>query len=233
MQRKILPTITTTYGSNWRQKIKEIKKMKLKEIAIFPTCLMKEGRRQLYQMLKRSGVESIPYVHLRSDMGIEEMDYLIKNYKTKVFNTHTEREYPFRYDYSKYRQILYIENVYYPLDKEEVKKFAGICLDFSHLENDRLRHKKTFEHNIRIIEKFPIGCSHISAIKKETWIDQGDGYDKNKARYDWHQFSNFSELDYLKKYPKRYFPKIIAIELENSIEEQLRVKDYLTAILTI
>ena len=65
----ILPTITTTWGSNWRVKIKEINEIGLKEIALFPTCLPKEKRKELYRLLEDSNIESIPLVHIRSDMA--------------------------------------------------------------------------------------------------------------------------------------------------------------------
>jgi hypothetical protein len=34
-------------------------------------------------------------------------------------------------------------------------------------------------------------------------------------------------MDYLKKYPKRYFSQFIAIELGNTIKQQLKVRDYI------
>lgn len=229
---KILPTITTTQGSDWRERIKEVNEIGLKEIALFPTNIRKKEREELYKLLEKSCVKNIPFVHLRSDMELEELNYLVETYGAKVFNTHTAREYPFIYEtWAKYRKMIYIENVYFPLDQEELKKFAGICLDFSHLENDRLMHPETFKHNIQILERFPIGCNHIGAIKKEIWIDPGDGYNKNKTRHDFHQLGDLRELDYLKNYPLKYFSSYITIELENSIEEQLKIKDYIRSIL--
>ena len=91
----ILPTITTITPEAWRDKVKEVKKLKLEEIALFPTCLNQAERKKLYQLLKETSIKSIPFVHLRNDMPEEELDYLKKNYQTKVFNTHTKREYPF------------------------------------------------------------------------------------------------------------------------------------------
>jgi len=42
---------------------------------------------------------------------------------------------------------------------------------------------------------------------------------------------DFSELDYLRKYPKDYFSSLIALELENTIKEQLKAKEYILDIL--
>ena len=225
---KFIPAIATTKGSDWREKIKEIKNLNLKEMAFFPTCLNKKERKEFYQLIEKSGLEKIPFVHLRSDMKIKELDYLIKNWKTEVFNIHTQIEYPLVYDYSKYKDIIYIENVYHPFDKKELKEFAGICLDFSHLENDRLLEKKRFKHNFKILDIYPIGCNHISAIKKTTYIDEA-GY----IRCAFHYLKNFSELDYLKKYPLKYFSPFCAIELENSILKQLKAIEYIKNLLKL
>jgi len=222
----ILPTITTTWGSNWRVKIKEINEIGLKEIALFPTCLPKEKRKELYRLLEDSNIKSIPLVHIRSDMAEDELDYFVRNYGTKAFNTHMQIEYPLRYDLSKYKDIIYIENVYHSLDEEELKKFGGICLDLSHLENDRLLHKEIFEHNIKMTEKYPLGSNHISAVKEISHIDE-----KGYQCYDNHRLDNLSELNYLKKYSRNYFSSLIAIELENNIKEQLQIKKYLTNLL--
>jgi len=221
--RKILPSITTTWNSNWQAKIEEINKLGLKEIALFPTCLNKKEREKMYKLLENSTVKSIPLVHIKNDMAPEELDYLIKKFHTWVFNTHTHSEFPHLYNYSKHKKMIFIENVYGPIDEKEIKKFGGICLDLAHLENDRLREPEKFWHNIELIEKYPIGCNHISAFQKILRRDPA-GY----WRYDCHFLRKLSQLDYLKKYPKKYFSSIIALELENSIEEQLKAKDYIT-----
>lgn len=224
--REILPSITTTSKANWRKQIEELKKIELKEVAVFPTCLRKKERKEFYELLKETAIKRIPIVHLRKDMELWELDYLVKNYKTEVFNMHTQAEIPSTYDYSKYKNITYIENTYASYNEKEIRKFGGICLDLAHLENDRILAKEKFEHDIKIIEKCSIGCNHISVLKKVTLID-GAG----EVRYDNHFLEDFSELDYLKKYPSAYFSPFIAIELENSITEQLEAKKYIIDLL--
>lgn len=228
---KILPTITTTSGSDWRNKIKEINELKITEIALFPTAIAKKERLELYKLLKKSTVTKIPFVHLRSDMDIAELDYFIKNYETKVFNTHTAAEYPINEDWYEYREMVFIENTFYPFNKEEVNNFAGVCVDFAHLETDRLLYRAIFDPNIRVIDEFTVGCNHVSAIKKETWTDNSNKNHPNKIRHDFHHLDKLSELDYLKNYPRKYFAPYIAIELENSIKEQLKVRDYIENII--
>jgi len=225
-KRKILPTITTTKGSDWQGKIKEIKELGLEEIAIFPTCFDRNRREELYRLIEKTGVKKISFVHMRGDMAEKEIDYLITRYGTKIFNIHSQREYPRDYDYSKYKEMICIENVYKPLDEDEIKDFKGVCLDLSHLENDRLLQEENFKRNTEVLDKLPVFCNHISAVTNHKRADENGFW-----RFDSHCFENLAEFDYLKKYPQKYFSSFVAIELENSIKDQLRVIGYVEKIL--
>jgi len=220
------PTITTTKNSNWKGKIKEAKYLNLSELAVFPTALNQLQRKKLYHLLEESNIKSIPFVHLRGDMKLWELDYLVKKYHTQRFNIHSIKKFPLIYDYSKYKHIIYIENTDSCLSESELKNFAGICLDFSHLENDRLMQKQRFEHNLKLIKKYPIGCNHISVIKKIPHLEG------NEKRVDEHWMEDFSELDYLKNYPLHYFSEFCAIELENSLKEQLDAIGYIIKLIS-
>ncbi|MEK7503389.1 MAG: hypothetical protein AAB577_00155 [Patescibacteria group bacterium] len=222
---QILPTITTTPGA-WRDRVKEAGKLKLKEVAIFLTCLNRTERKELYRLLEKTSIKSIPFIHLRDDVTMGEMDYLVKNYQTKVFNTHTVREYPIPAEWGKYRNFIYIENTYQPLDEDEIKKFAGVCVDLSHLENDRLLNQEKYQHDVKIIEKHKVGCSHISVVKDAPIKDEN-----NYLRYTAHFLEKVKEFDYLKKYPLKYFGDFSALELENTIKEQLKAKEHISALL--
>lgn len=222
----ILPTITTISGSNWLKKIAEVKKFGLEEVCLFPTCLDKEKREKLYALLSETGLKSIPFVHLRSDMELQELAYLVDRYQTRVFNIHTQKEFALLNDYGSYKKLICLENTYKPFDEEEVQEFGGICLDISHLENDRLLRPEVYQANIRTLKKYPPKCSHISVIKKETIIDE-----ESQVRITTHYMDDLSELDYLKRYPLEFFGHVSAIELENTIEEQLRAKEYIYTII--
>ena len=221
-KRKILVSITTTQGSDWQGKIKEIEKLGLEEAALFPTCFERKERERLYALLLEAGIRNIPFVHIRNDMAPQELDYLIENFGAKAFNIHSNSEYPFIHDYAKHGKMIFIENVYSPLDEKEIKRFGGVCLDVSHLENDRLHEPEKYRHNLKVLEKYPIGCNHLSCFQNVPRRDE-NGY----LRLDSHFLEKLPEMDYLKNYPKKYFSDIVAIELENSIEEQLKVRDYL------
>lgn len=223
--RKILVSIVTT-KDDWREKIKTIDGLGLQELALFPTCLDKDERKEMYELIGKTDLKSIPLVHIREDMTPAELDYLIENYDAQVFCIHSTVEHPFIYDYSKYKNMIALENAYHSFYEEELKNFGGICLDISHLENDRLLDKKRFEESVKMLKKFPILGNHISAMKKTTRINE-DG----ELRYDEHRLENLSELDYLKRYPLNYFSAFCAIELENNLKEQLAVKNYIEKLL--
>lgn len=198
----------------------------LKEVNVFPTCLKQKERQELYRLLNKAGIKKVPFVHLRSDMPVSELDFLVEQYKTDVFNIHTSMEFPFKHDYGKYKSVIYIENTHEPFDEAEIKQFAGVCVDFAHLDNARVFRPALYEHNIGIIEKYKCGCNHISPAKDFSLYDE--------VRWDTHHphvLDNFSQLDYLKNYPARYFSDYIGMELENTIEKQLEAIEYIKSFL--
>ena len=225
---KIYPTITTTQGSNYKDKVKEITELDITDVAFFPTCLDEEARKELYTLIERSSIKNIPFVHLRSDMGLWELDYFIKKFNTQVFNVHSAKEHSINKEWVKYRNIIGVENVYALFDDEEVKQFGGVCLDFAHLDNDRLTNKERYAAAISVIEKNRIICNHISAIEANFHLDKEDN---DRIRYDNHFLKDLGELDYLKKYPVNYFSDFCAMELENKIIDQLKAINYVTNLL--
>lgn len=218
---KIFPTITCI-TKKWKEKLQEADDLNIKEVCFFPTTLEKKEREEAYQLLLKSKIKEIPFVHIRRDMHPDELDFLINNFNTKRFNTHSEREYPNLYDFSKYKDLIFIENTHQLLNKDEVNKWAGICLDFSHLENDRMVNPEKYEKDFQIIKNRKIGCNHISAIKSKYYNDIKGG-----KRYDNHFSLALSDFDYLFKYDKSLFSDFIAIELENNLKYQLKVINYL------
>lgn len=227
-EKKILLGLTTTPASDWREKTREIDKFGIKEIALFPTFLKtKKEREELYGLLEKTGLESIPHVHLRPEnMILEELDYFVKKYNTEVFNIHSPREFPLNYDYSRYKKIIYLENTdFIPNEKEIIELGNGLCIDFSHWENGIKKNNEEYNNFHELAKKYSVGCCHISGISNELFP-----YKYCKPSYDIHTVNNLSELNYIKKYIK-YLPDIISIELENSFEEQLKVKEYLEKII--
>ena len=223
---KVFLSIVTTRGSDWRKNFADTKILGLRECALFPTYLNAELRKEFYSLLEKSAVKKCPFVHLRSDMTGEEIEYLMKNFGTEVFCTHTEKEYPIVHDWSRFSKSIYIENVYHSFDTEEMRKWAGACLDSAHLENDRLLEPERFAAITENLKKYPIGCNHISGSCKSLRINS-----EGVKRYDTHVIKDLSDFDYLKRYPKNYFSRYCALEVENSLEDQLKFRDYVAGLL--
>ncbi|MFA6047827.1 MAG: hypothetical protein WCV59_05130 [Parcubacteria group bacterium] len=230
MKHIILPGLTTTPKSDWREKIREIDRCSIEEIALFPTFLELPGRKELYSLLENTKLKRIPHVHLRSDMEAWELELFNNKYKTEVFNIHPEpTELGFLENLKKTDNV-YVENTNKITDFyfEVADMCGGVCLDISHWEDYGI--PEGYDDFSQKIEKYKIGCSHISAIKKDfkTWEHYTT---KEKLNlYSDHYMDDLSELDYVKKYVQ-YLPEYVSIELENSFEEQLKVKEYLEKII--
>ena len=119
---RIFPTITTI-SKNWPEKIKEVKKLGLEEVCFFPTCLKEKERKKAYKLIAETKIKKIPLVHVRGDMKPEELDFLVKNYKTRAFAIHSQTEYPLMYNYSKYKEMTFIENVFHLFNEKEIGLF--------------------------------------------------------------------------------------------------------------
>lgn len=220
----VYPSITTTKG-DWREKIAEAKKLNLTEVCFFPTVLSQAERAEAYQLLERTKIFHIPLVHLKNDMIADEIKYFQTKFKTKFFNIHSENsEHKFSYDLSDYAEFIYIENQRVEFSEAELKKYAGICLDVSHLANQQLGNDKIHDYFVNLLGKYPCGCAHISAIIKKSGIFFG------LRSYSRHVFKNLTEFDYLLDY-KKFLPEVLALEVENSIVEQIEAQKYISNLL--
>ena len=229
---KILLGLTTTKGSDWRGKVKEIDKLGLKEIALFPTCLEIKERRELYKMLEKTNLKEIPVVHLRHDFKKWELAYLIKRFKTRFFNTHFDKvNKNFLAESKGNLKEIYLENhvdfssgSFHLLDI-----FAGLCLDVSHWHDyNHIQKLGNYKKFPEILKKYKIGFCHISAMREKPVFEIENG--RRLKYYNSHWLRDLSELNYVKRY-KKYLPSVCAIELENSFKEQIKAKKYLEKIL--
>jgi hypothetical protein len=234
--KKILLGLTTISAGEWRNKVKEIDELGLKEIALFLTCLNPGERKELYGLLAKTKLERIPHVHLRHDMKATELAYLVKRFKTEVFNIHARSDYfLFLNDYRDYLKKIYLENADGTPTESDLKKYAGLCLDLSHWQSVVKEKGSGCWYDLeikRLASKYKIGLNHISAVKEKKVNYYDRFYKRNFCVYDSHELGDLSELDYVKDY-KNYLADIISIELENSLKRQLEVKEYLEKILEL
>jgi hypothetical protein len=223
MKHEILLGLTTTPGSDWQAKVEEMKKLGIKRIALFPTFFKLGKRKELYGLLATIEGLEIPHVHLRDDMEDWELELFEKKYKTQVYNIHISHvDVPL---YQKYMSKIYVENHHCLLPLEVIKHCAGICLDTSHLEPSRIRRRPEYTQIMGTLEKYPIGCCHISAFNN-NFFNPKNYY----VGFDRHYMKKLKWLDYVEKYTQ-FLPHYVSLELENSFEEQLQAKKYLENIL--
>jgi len=224
---KILLSIVTTGKQNYVKKIKQLEQLGIKEIAAFLTAIGYEERQKLYKLLEGSTIEKISFVHLRNDMEIPEIDYLVRRFKTEIFNIHGKNPlYPFNIDLSKYAKRIYLETQIVVPPEEEFKRFAGVCLDVSHLRDFKTFDPAKHGRYLELLKKYPCKCGHISAINYlPHYYRLGKKWGFSRHRYYWlHQFN------YIKQY-KNILPPLMALELENDISQQLKAKKYIEKIL--
>ena len=227
--------LTTITEGEWKNKVREIDELGLNEIALFPTSLEYQERQELYQLLEKTKLQKIPFVHLRDDMQIEELDYLINQFGAEIFSVHSENDqYPSTLDYKNYFSKIYVENTIINTPTEnDLKRYIGLCFDFAHWESAVITEGKNGQTDARLkafAEKYKIGVNHIGSIKPEKIIYHDRNMNVDFFGYDSHLLDSLSELDYLKKY-KNYLADIISIELENTLKRQLDVKKYLEKII--
>jgi hypothetical protein len=234
----LLLGLTTTWGSDWRAKVKEIDQFRIEEIALFVTGIERKERDELYRLLENSQLKKIRHTHLREqDMKGDEIDYLRKRWGCELFNlppTNAALE-SLKTDLRSYRDLIYIENTGRSMNtvnenfERVVMEGAGLCIDFSHWQDYGILQKLPGYDNFETLaNEYPIGCAHISAIMDNPntpikGIDTPNDYNR-------HTYTRLDQFDYLPNF-KKYFPPYLSLELENSFEEQIKAKEYINKLI--
>lgn len=216
LSQKILVGLTGHTEKQWRSKLKEIKKFKIRKISLFLERLSLKQRRKIYLALLKSGVKNIPVVHARNDMTSEEFAFLKNNFGTLYFTIH---EGHFRYlpRWKGFHKNLYLEmhaDNFIPA-VIKMKKIGGFCIDLAHFKKSEDRWTEEFDYVMKrekILKYF--ACNHLN------------GY-SYRQKTDLHTIKHLKDLNYLKTLPKFLFSKNIALEMSNSISQQLKFKKYL------
>ena len=230
---KILPAITTITPNLWREKILEIDRLGLKEVAAFVTVLNPVERQEFYKLLEKTKLKKIPFLHLREqDMDEREIEYLISRWGAERFNIHPREIILLDSFLPDYRDRIYVENTDLFLDEKYVRNFAGLCIDFSHLESDRVTSPERYEQIVRLKDKYAVGCGHASAIYDKPFNTRLDGSpEPGGPRIDRHYADSNQCFNYLARYLHESQPPVLAIELENSLAEQLNFIEYIKKLL--
>lgn len=226
--RRIVPGLTSTRKEGIPAFLTEMERLRVREIALFPTCLSREERWSLYESLERIGGVSCPHVHLRSDCDADEIAFLGKAFGARAFNVHpASSTHPFGKIPEGMERQFWVENVDHLPDAAEAGAMGGLCPDFSHWENAEMLGIPGYDAAMRaLLSRFPVGCCHLSAIRPGERNSWGSGHD-------FHSFKELSELDYLAKYAAFLPPGPCSLELENPLAEQLEAARYLSRLLNI
>lgn len=161
-------------------------------------------------------------------MSEQEFWLLHEHFGTERFNLHPEREFPLQHPLSvSIRERIYIENAdqCHSLLESDVEGYAGICLDLSHYESMRKLHPKAAANLAKMLTKFPIGANHISAVYKDSSAP------RDEDCLSIHHLSELTTLDYVRGFSPLLFGEFMAIELENSITDQVQALKELTEIM--
>lgn len=204
---------------DWSEKLKEINLLKIKTAAVFLERFDKKERDNFYRLLEKSCLKTIPFIHLRSDVSKKEMKFFIERYKTRYFNIH-EDHFKLLDQWKEYWDKLYLEMNYDGRIQEDVKvrRIGGFCIDLSHFKAAIARGAEEVYYAWQRKNKIKFACNHLN------------GYDSKKMS-DKHIVTSLKDFDYLTALPKYVFGKAIALEVDNSISEQIQFKEYLANIL--
>ncbi len=191
-------------------KIKEINQRKITRVALFLTMADKTERRHIYQALLKSTIKEIPFVHLRNDISAAEVAWLEKNFQPRYYNIH-ENGFNYLHKWISIKKKIYLELAGHEKRNPEarIEKIGGFCVDLAHYKMGEVRQSDQFKYHLsKKKNKAAFVCNHLN------------GYDA-KHNTCIHEVSRLSDFSYLKGLPNFIFGRLIALELENPIKEQL------------
>lgn len=181
-------------------------------------------RRELYRELELAHVRhlfTIPFVHAVSDMSEHEYRYLMDRFGTELFNLHPLRQYPLQHTLSaEIRRRITIENAFIDQSIEliDLSGFHGICMDIAHAEDLRRKNPREFEKLERLTHRAPVLANHVSLSGDAALVDS-----YGELTYHSHSIGEGRDLSHLNRYSREFFGSIIAIELADSLAEQVRL----------
>lgn len=112
------------------------------------------------------------------------------------------------------------------LSQEDLCGFGGVCLDVSHLHDLKVMNPDSYPAMHSILQNNKIGANHFSAALTMPYTN-----DKGNLQCSMHVATQNSEFNYLKDFPATFFSEFCAIEVENSLREQLEFKKHIEAII--
>lgn len=217
--KRIYLGITGKGNIDWQLKLEEINRLGIDKAAVFLSRFDKKERDNLYRLLLKSSIKKVPLVHLRDDNTKEDIKFFADNFGTRHFNIH-ENHFALLDKWQGYWDKLYLEMNYDSKIAKDVKvrQIGGFCVDLSHFKSAIARGSEEAYYIFLQKNKITFACNHLN------------GFDA-KNNKDKHTITSLEDFDYLTTLPKYVFSQIIAIEVENSIEDQIEFRQYLIKLL--
>jgi hypothetical protein len=217
---EILLSITGGENKDWQSKLEEINELGLDRVAVFLSRFDKKERDNFYRFLLKSSIKEIPFVHLKEDVTKEEIAFFVEHFKTRYFNIH-EEHFKLLDNWQGYWDKLYLEMNYDSrITKDvEVKRIGGFCIDLAHFKAALARGAEEAYYIFLQKNKIKFTCNHLSGYSPER-------------REDIHLITDLKEFSYLSSLPKYVFGQVIALEVDNSIKEQMGFKECLNQLLS-
>ena len=218
---KVYPSITGNNIKEVEEKINDAIDLEIREIPLFIQRLSEKERERTYQLLENSTIESIPLVHIKNKMSIEELEYLKKRFNVNYFTIH-ESGFDYLEKWNGFERDLFLEMSTDNIVKDNVKveNIGGFCVDLSHYIKQKDRGTIDYEYVYdRKDKKELFKCNHVS------------GYNPSE-KDDLHFVKDESSFNYLEDIPDFAVGEVVAIEVFNSIKRQLEFKKRIEDILT-
>jgi hypothetical protein len=223
MKKTLLLGITGETDEHYREKIEEINERQISVVALFLERFLPHQREEIYGMLENSTVKEIPLVHIRHDIKKEELILLSEKYNTQCFTIH-ESHFDILSSWEGFEEKLFLEmntdNVV--PDNVEVGRVGGFCVDLAHYQKQEdikalADYKYVYD---RRHDESLFKCNHVSGY---SFIEKKD----------LHYVDSKKDFDYLRFLPIFLFGDIMAIEVDNSIAEQVVYREHILKILTL
>ena len=217
---RLFLSLTGHHAADWREKMEEINVLGLETVALFLEYFASAERPKIYAALAKSPVKNIPLIHIKGDMAKDELKYLCERYKYPYLTIH-EEHFEHLEKWEGFYQNLYLElNYDNRLAKNiDVDRIGGFCVDLSHFKANEEKWSKEFEYILKERGKKDIfRCNHLN----------GYSYQENQ---DVHTISSLKEFEYLKTLPDFIFGDVIAIEVFNSLKDQMGYREHILNLL--
>lgn len=217
--KRIYLGITGEGSVDWHLKLKEINRLGIDKAAVFLSRFDKKERDNLYRLLLKSSIKNVPLVHLREDNTKEDIKFFIDNFGTRHFNIH-ESGFALLDRWQGYWDNLYLEMNFDSEIAKDVKVYqiGGFCVDLSHFKSAIARGSEEAYYIFLQKNKITYACNHLNGFSPQKKEDK-------------HTITSLQDFDYLTTLPKYVFGQIIAIEVENSIQEQIKFREHLIKLL--